>query len=306
MSTPPVDSSAAQPSSPTGRAPEDSPARRSTPSGRALRRIAVRVLLVAFLVVVGVFFALPLAWLVVTPFDAQPTFAVRWPDWTLGNFQRLLDNPYALRSIGNSILQAAGTMVIVIVLGTLASYALSRVQIPGRGALLYGLLLLSSIVTGTAAMVPTFQLMQAIGLIDTQIGVMLVMAGGILPTVIFILKDFMDSVPTSYEESARLYGASRLQVLTHVVVPVARPGIAFVAIWAIVQVWGNFLVPFLLLRAPESQPASVLMYTFYTESGQADLRLISVFSLLFVAPVIIVYLLVNRKFGFRFFGGIKA
>jgi multiple sugar transport system permease protein len=281
-------------------------AQRSSSPTRALARIATRITLVAFLVLVGVFFAVPLAWLVTAPFDANPTLAVKWPEWTLANFRNLVENPYALRSIGNSLLQAGGTMVIVIVLGTLASYALSRVRLPGRGALLYGLLLLSSIVTGTAAMVPTFQLMQAIGLIDTQIGVMLVMAGGILPTVIFILKDFMDSVPTSYEESARLYGASRLQVLTHVVVPVARPGIAFVAIWAIVQVWGNFLVPFLLLRQPESLPASVLMYTFYTESGQADLRLISVFSLLFVAPVIIIYLFINRKFGFRFFGGIKA
>lgn len=273
---------------------------------RSLRRMIARVALIVFLVVIGVFFALPMAWLVLTPFDAAPTLALRWPDWTLANFGRMAENPYALRSIGNSLLQAGGTMLIVIVLGTLASYALSRVRIPGRSALLYGMLLLSSIVTGTAAMVPTFQLMNAIGLIDTQIGVMLVMAGGLLPTVIFILKDFMDSVPTSYEESARLYGASRLQVLTHVVVPIARPGIAFVAIWAIVQVWGNFLVPFLLLRDPESQPAAVLMYTFYTESGQVDLRLVSVFSLLFVAPVIVVYLVVNRKFGFRFFGGIKA
>lgn len=282
------------------------PQRRSASPTRFVRRIAARVLLVVFLVIVGVFFALPLAWLVVTPFDKNPTLALRWPEWSLANFQRLADNPYALRSIGNSLLEAGATMVVVIVLGTLASYALSRVRLPGRGALLYGLLLLSSIVTGTAAMVPTFQLMETIGLIDTQTGVVLVMAGGILPTVIFILKDFMDSVPTSYEESARLYGASRLQVLTHVVVPVARPGIAFVAIWSIVQVWGNFLVPFILLRQPESLPASVLMYTFYTESGQADLRLISVFSLLFVAPVITVYLVINRKFGFRFFGGIKA
>src|SRR5690625_5308675 len=107
---------------------------------------------------------------------------------------------------------------------------------------------------------------------------MLVLTGGLLLTVIFILKDFMDSVPTSYEESARLYGASRLQVLAHVVVPVARPGIAFVTIWGLVQVWGNFLVPFLLLRDPVSQPAAALMYTFYTDSGQADLRLISAFS----------------------------
>lgn len=197
-------------------------------------------------------------------------------------------------------------MAITVVAGTLASYALSRVRLPGRDALLYGMLLLSSIVTGTAAMVPTFQLMNAVGLIDTQLGVMLVLTGGLLPTVIFILKDFMDSVPTSYEESARLYGASRVQVLAHVVVPIARPGIAFVTIWGLVQVWGNFLVPFLLLRDPLTQPAAVLMYTFYTEAGQADLRLISAFSLIFVVPVLIVYLIVNRRFGFRFFGGIKA
>lgn len=273
---------------------------------RTGRSVISRVLFVVFLVAVGAFFAIPLAWLVVAPFDASPSMSVQWPDWTLANFRTLAENPYALRSIGNSLLLAVGTMAVTVVTATLASYALSRVRIPGRDALLYGMLLLSSIVTGTAAMVPTFQLMTAANLIDTRTGVALVLTGGLLPTVIFILKDFMDSVPRSYEESARLYGASRLQVLTHVVVPVARPGIAFVAIWGMVQVWGNFLVPFLLLRDPNTQPAAVLMYTFYTEAGQADLRLISVFSLIFVAPVLVIYLVVNRKFGFRFFGGIKA
>ncbi|MCI1642298.1 MAG: carbohydrate ABC transporter permease [Actinomyces sp.] len=285
-------------------------ASRRDPHSRRLsvhfRRIAGRILFVALMVAIGVFFALPLVWLFVAPFDANPTMAVRWPDWTLGSFQRLADNPYALRSILNSLIIAGGTMAVTVAFGTLASYALSRVRIPGRDALLYGLLLLSSIVTGTAAMVPTFQLMNAIGLIDTQAGVMLVLAGGLLPTVVFILKDFMDSVPRSYEESARLYGAKPHQVLRDVVIPVARPGISFVAIWTVVQVWGNFLVPYLLLREPTSQPAAVLMYTFYTESGQADLRLISAFCLVFALPVILIYFFVNRRFGFRFYGGIKS
>ena len=279
----------------------------STPTlGRQLRKVTGRVLFIVLLVLIGVFFALPMAWLVVAPFDAAPTMAVKWPEWTLSNFQRLLDNPYAIGSIGNSLILALGTMVITVLFATLASYALSRVKIPGRDGLLYGMLLLSSIVTGTAAMVPTFQLMNAIHLINTHTGVMLALAGGLLPTVVFILKDFMDSVPKSYEESARLYGAKPYQVLSHVVVPVARPGIAFVAIWTVVQVWGNFLVPFLLLRDPTSQPAAVMMYTFYTESGQADLRLISAFSLIFALPVILLYFFVNRKFGFRFYGGIKS
>ncbi|UFU05228.1 carbohydrate ABC transporter permease [Ruania halotolerans] len=271
-----------------------------------VRHFLSRVLLVVGLGLVVVFFAVPMLWLVTAPFDADPSLRVSWPDWTLANFATIAENRYALGALGNSILLGAGTMALVLTLGSLAAYALSRVRIPGRDGLLYALLLLSSIVTGTAAMVPTFQLITQIGLIDTHVGVILVIAGGVLPTVIFILKDFMDSIPKSYEESARLYGASPLQILWHVVVPTARPGLAFVAVWAVVQVWGNFLVPFLLLRSPDLQPAAVLMYTFYTEGGQPNLRLLSAFALVFSVPVIVMYFLVNRRFGFRFHGGIKS
>ena len=89
---------------------------------------------------------------------------------------------------------------------------------PGRDALLYALLLLSSVVTGTAAMVPIFLLMFQLGLIDYRSSASsLVLTGGLLPAAIFILKDFMDATPQSYEESARVFGASPLQVLRHVV-----------------------------------------------------------------------------------------
>jgi len=273
---------------------------------RTVVHFASRVAFTGVLVLISSFFALPMIWLVLAPFDANPTLTVGWPDWTLNNFTTLLENPYAMRSIVNSLILGVGTMTLVLVLGSLAAYAMSRINIPGRDAILYGLLLLSSIVTGTAAMVPTFQLVTQLQLINTHIGVILVLAGGILPTVIFILKDFMDSIPRSYEESARLYGAGPFRILKDVVAPIARPGLAFIVIWTIVQVWGNFLVPFLLLRTPDMQPAAVVMYTFYTEAGQANLRLLSAFSLAFSAPVLIIYFFVNRRFGFRFHGGIKS
>lgn len=273
---------------------------------RTVLHFASRVAFTGVLAIIAAFFALPMVWLIVSPFDANPTLTVSWPEWTLNNFIRLWENPYAMGSIVNSLILGVGTMLVVLVLGSLASYAMSRIQIPGRDAILYGLLLLSSIVTGTAAMVPTFQLITQLQLINTHIGVILVLAGGVLPTVIFILKDFMDSIPRSYEESARLYGAGPFRILTDIVAPIAKPGLAFIVVWTIVQVWGNFLVPFLLLRSPEMQPAAVLMYTFYTEAGQADLRLISAYSLVFSAPVLIIYFFVNRRFGFRFHGGIKS
>jgi multiple sugar transport system permease protein len=260
----------------------------------------------AFIALILAFFVLPVLWLVFAPFDAHPGLNAKVPEFTLQNFAVLFANSDAVASLGNSLILALGSTTLVLVLGALASYALSRVRIPGRDALLYSLLLLSSIITGTAAMVPTFLLMVKLGLIDSQFGVILVLSGGMLPTVIFILKDFMDSTPKSYEESARLYGAKPLRILWDVVVPLARPGLAAIAVWAMVQVWGNFLVPYILLRSPSKSPAAVVMYTFYTEGGQPNLALISAFSLLFSLPVVAVYFFVSRRYGFRFHGGIKG
>lgn len=259
-----------------------------------------------FLAFVLAFFAIPVLWLVFAPFDRHPRLSVKLPEFTLDNFVTLFNNPTALSSLGNSVVLALGTMVLVLVLGSLASYSLSRVRIPGREILLYSLLLLSSIITGTAAMVPTFLMMVKLHLIDSQLGVILVLGAGIMPTVIFILKDFMDSTPRSYEESARIYGAKPLRILWDVVIPLARPGLATIAVWAVVQVWGNFLIPYILLRSPGKSPAAVVMYTFYTEGGQPNLALISAFSLVFSLPVIAMYFFVNRRYGFRFHGGIKS
>jgi multiple sugar transport system permease protein len=267
----------------------------------AVRRIGYYV----FCCLLLAFFSLPLLWVAAAPFDRDPTITASLPEFTLENFEALMDNRYAMRSLWNSVILAGGTGALVVILAALAAYALSRVRLPGRDALLYSLLLLSSIVTGTAAMVPLFNLAYELELIDSQLGVILVLSGGLLPSAIFILKDFMDGTPRSYEESAQVFGASPLQIVRHLVVPLVRPGLATIAVWSVAQVWGNFLVPFLLLRTPEKSPAAVVMYTFYTEGGQPDLGLISTFSLLYSLPVVLMFLFVSSRYGFRFHGGIK-
>jgi ABC-type glycerol-3-phosphate transport system permease component len=271
-------------------------------SAVVLRRIGYTI----FMAVVLAFFAIPMLWLARAPFDSRPGVGLRWPDWTLDNVRSTFQHPYALGSLLNSLILCVVATAITAVFATLAAYALSRTHIPGRDALLYLLLLLSSVVTGTAAMVPIFVMMKQLGLINSHYGTALVMAAGMLPAAIFILKDFVDSVPRSYEESARVFGASPGQVLRHVVLPVARPGIATIVVWSFVQAWGNFLMPFLLLRDVETQPGAVLLQTLRDEGGSANLTVIPVFSLLYSLPVIALYLFVSKRYGFRFHGGIKA
>jgi multiple sugar transport system permease protein len=270
-----------------------------------VRAVLARIGFYLFVALVSAFFALPLLWLLVAPFDRHPTFDVEAPSWTLTNFADVFDNPNAVTSLRNSAILALLTMAVVVALAALASYALSRVRVPGRDLLLYVLLLFSSVVTGSAAMVPLFLLIFELGLINRFSGVVLVLAGGLLPAAIFILKDFVDSMPRSYEESARVFGANSFQILKDIVAPVVRPGLAVIAVWTIVNVWGNFLIPFILLRDPNRAPAAVVIYNFYTEFGQPDLRLLSAFALLYSIPVVVMYLFVNVRYGFRFHGGIK-
>ncbi len=270
------------------------------------RSLSERSFSFIFILLVVLFFGIPLLWLMLAPFDRVASYSIKWPNWTLSNFSTINENPYALRSLVNSAVFSAGTGLLVILIGAPASYALSRVKFAGRDAFLYVLLLFSSIVTGTAAMVPLFLLALKLNLLDTYHGVILVLTGGLIPVSIFILKDFTDSIPKSYEESAQIFGASSWRILRDIVTPIIRPGLAVIFVWSFVQAWGNFLTPLIMIRDVNKSPAANMMYSFYTEGGQAILPLVGAFSLLYTAPVLLMYFYVNKKYGFRFYGGIKG
>lgn len=256
---------------------------------------------------IGAAFALPLVWFIFAPFNARAELGLAIPSpFTLSNFTSVFENGFAMHALLNSLIQASGGVILVGGAATLAAYALSRSSIPGKRAVTYTLLLFSSVVSGSAAMVPIFLIISAVGLIDTHLAVILVFSGGLLPTAMFILRDFIDAIPRSYEESAMVAGASPLQAFFDVALPVIRPGIVVVVVWAFVNIWGNFLIPFILLRKDTLMPASVAIYSFYSEAGTPVVTLLSAYALLYSLPVVALYLFVNWKFGFRFFGGIKS
>jgi multiple sugar transport system permease protein len=261
----------------------------------------------AFAAVLGALFALPLIWFIFAPFNARAELGLAIPNpFTLSNFETVFGNSLAIHALLNSLIEGVGAVIVVGIAATLAAYALSRSTIPGKGAVTYVLLLFSSVVSGSAAMVPIFLIISALGLIDTQVAVILVFAGGLLPTAMFILRDFIDGIPKSYEESAMVAGASPVQAFFDVALPVIRPGIVVVVVWAFVNVWGGFLIPFILLRSSDQMPASVAIYSFYSEAGTPIVTLLAAYSLIYSLPVIALYLFVSWRFGFRFFGGIKA
>jgi multiple sugar transport system permease protein len=265
------------------------------------------LLLIVISTIAGLFFVLPLLWFIFAPFDERVSFSVVFPEqFSLQNFRDVLSNDFAMRGLlQNTPIIGIGVMLTTTLIAALAAYGLSRSNLPGRQLWTYILILFSSVVTGTASMVPIFRLLNDLRLTDTHVGVILAMAGGMLPSAIFIMQDFVESVPRSYEEAAMVSGASPLQIFRDVTFPTMRPGLMVVGIWVLVNAWGAFLTPFILLRNPELLPASVTFYSFYDEEGTPQITLVAAYAILYTLPVLLLYLLINWRYGFRFFGGIK-
>ena len=252
------------------------------------------------------FFICPILWLLVTPFSIKPSLFISLNGFTLNNFVRVFQNRTAINAFRNSLIISVSVVMLVTTCALFAAYVLSRYDFRGRNVLLYMLVLFSSVVSGAAAMVPIFILNLRLGLVDTELGVILTLSGGIMPTALFILKDFFDSIPRTYEEAALVDGSSPLQLMFRIFLPLSSKGIIVIAMLVFTQSWSNFLVPFVLLRSTSKYPVSSAIYTFFNEVGVPDIGLISAYAFLYTLPVIFAYVLIERKFGFSFYGGIKG
>jgi multiple sugar transport system permease protein len=256
------------------------------------------------LLIFGLLFFAPMVWLIFASLDSQATWAVEWPHFTLSNFHQVLTGSN-LQALVNSLILAVVSTLIATTTGMLAAYSLSRRRIPFKGPLLLFVLFTSGVPL-TILIVPLYQLFATYGLLSI-IPTAIFLAVTSLPFEIYLIKNFIDAVPTDLEEAARMERANTFHVLTRVVGPLALPGIAAAAIFGFVNAWGSFIVPLILISPTSQQPAPVAIYGFI---GAADVRYgdIAAYSLVFCVPVFILYALSARLFreGFVLGGAVKG
>ncbi|MGW1374552.1 carbohydrate ABC transporter permease [Streptomyces sp. NPDC002446] len=270
----------------------------------ALRRLAAD----AGLLAVAVAFAVPLLWLVLSSLDAEATLRVRLPKSpTAANFSAVLTDEITFTPMLNSLLICGGATALTVVCAALAAYPLSRFR--SRLARPYLLtVLFATCLPITAVMVPVYGLFVQVDLIDTRYGTALFLAAAQLPFAVWLTKNFMDGVPTALEEAAWTDGASWPQTLLRVILPLMGPGLAVVAIYTFIMMWGNFFVPFMLLLSPEQLPASVSIFNFFGNYGAVAFGELAAFSILYSTPVVLLYILISRRLGggFALGGAVKG
>lgn len=214
--------------------------------------------------------------------------------FSLTNLEAVWTGTNFVRYLANSVIVTGAATLAILVTGTMAAYAIARYRFRGNGVVLM-IFLSGMTVPLKLAVIPLFIQLDALGLVDSQAGLVLVYVAMGIPSAVFIMTGFLRSLPRELEESARIDGAGELRVMVSIMLPLARPAMVIVAIQNAVPIWNDFFFPLILITSDSlktlPQGLTVFMGEFTTNWGVLFTGLS-----LAALPVTLVYIALSRQF----------
>ena len=236
----------------------------------------------------------PFLWTVVTSITPDGSLAkgpTLWVDNpTLAAYRSLVESVPIWRIIANSFVIAVVTTLLQLVTGAMAAYAFARLRFRGRN-IVFGLYLATMMVPLQVLVVPLFIEMKQLNIQDSYAGLM---APSIASAFgVFLLKQAVETVPTELDEAATIDGAGHLRIFLTIVVPLIRPALATVAVFAFMSSWNSFLWPLVVIRSPELMTLPLGLATL---QGQFTTRwdVVMAGSVVSIIPIALVYIAAQR------------
>jgi ABC-type glycerol-3-phosphate transport system permease component len=230
----------------------------------------------------------------VNPFGLFTSFSLENLNtaWTVGGF-----DGYLL----NSFLLTVPSTLIVVALSTMGGYAFARLPFPGRTAAFY-IVVLGLLVPFFAYMIPLYFQLRSIGLLDSLIGLNLVLASTQMAFGTWFMRAFFTDLPTELEQAARIDGASEWQIFSRIMVPLVTSGMGALAVFTFLQNWNNFLVPLLYAPGGDYRPLTTGLYLF-TGGRSVDIGPLAAGTLITILPVIVLFVILQRQVTQGFLSG---
>ncbi|MGH2616951.1 MAG: carbohydrate ABC transporter permease [Thermomicrobiales bacterium] len=205
--------------------------------------------------------------------------------WTVGRFDRYL---------GNSVLYSIAIVTGVVVLSSLAGYSLARLRVAHHRVVFIGFLL-GLMVPFQSIMIPLYYLLRDMNVLGTYWAMILPSIGLGLPFGVFYMRAFFRGLPGELADAARVDGGSEWQVFAQIMLPLARPGLATLAVFQLMTTWNSFLVPLVFVQRDELRPIA-LGAMFFSGRYTADRGLIAAGVTISIVPIVILYLFMQRQF----------
>ncbi len=249
-----------------------------------------------FLILVATTCIFPLLWMFGTALKTQATVFSdisllpsnpQWINfyiaWTKGNF-----GIYFL----NSLVYTTVVVFGIIIISSLAAFAIARLQFPGKNILFY-MFLATMMIPIPGSFIALFVLLDKLGLVNTRLGYILPQINAGLALGIFLLKTFFEEIPKDLEEAAKIDGCSKLGIYWHIAMPLAKPAIAVVAIFSALTVWNEYILAMLILQDKELMPLQRGLMVFQG-SHVTNYPILMAGVTITVIPILLIYLIMQK------------
>ncbi|MEV1247683.1 carbohydrate ABC transporter permease [Nonomuraea sp. NPDC050022] len=267
-------------------------------SGIGVRIRPARIMLYGALVIGLIATLAPFAWMFLG--SVKPTGEiVAYPSsWlprspTLDNFELLLSKQNFGLYFFNSALVAAVCVMGNLLFCSMAGYAFAKMEFAGK-RLLFGLVLTMLIIPGTTTFVPLFVLVSNMGLSNSYLGLILPFL--VTPLGVFLMRQFIQDIPDSLVEAARLDGAGETRIFLRVIVPLCRPALATLAILTFLAQWNNFLWPLVIAQTEDHYTLPVALALFSVGANGTNYGLLLAGAVTVVTPILVLFLFLQRQF----------
>ncbi|MFW0790931.1 carbohydrate ABC transporter permease [Gordonia sp. CPCC 205333] len=241
---------------------------------------------------------IPVLWIVSLSFKTSGTVkdgSFIPKEWTLENYQGIFDTSAFTSALINSIGIGLITTIIAVIIGTMAAYAVARLNFPGK-KLLIGAALLIAMFPQISLVTPLFNIERSVGLFDTWLGLIIPYITFALPLAIYTLSAFFREIPWELEKAAKMDGATPWQAFRRVIVPLAAPGVVTAAILVFIFAWNDLLLALALTSTERAITAPVAIANF-TGSSQFEepTGSIAAAAVVITIPIIIFVLIFQRR-----------
>jgi multiple sugar transport system permease protein len=266
-------------------------------SNRDTGKLIGRILTYLLMVILALIFLIPLLWMLSTSLKPKAQLfqePLRWIPltWSLESYQKIFDNPAVPigRWFANSLLVGTSVTVLILIIDALAAYAYARMDFPGK-KLIFGLLLATLFLPGMMFLVPNFLTINSLHLLNNYLGVIIPGLAGVFG--VFFLRQFFEGIPKELEEAATIDGANVFQIFFRVILPLAKPALATLAVITFLASWNDFLWPLLILQQADmlTLPPGLrtLQGAYTSEYGQMMAG-----AVIAAVPVLILYVALQR------------
>ncbi|HJD46965.1 MAG TPA: carbohydrate ABC transporter permease [Candidatus Mediterraneibacter norfolkensis] len=263
-----------------------------------LNRKVSKIGMIIFSVVFVLLIILPFVWLALAAFKnmrelyASPV-QILPSSLSLDNFIEAFTVQPMAQYILNSVIVSLVSTVLIIVIGCMASFSLARTKIKGKRLILL-LLLTITLLPPITLLNPIYLMMSKMGLLNTRIGLALVLVAIELPSAVWYLMTFFQTIPDTIEESAMIDGATIPQTFVKILLPVVRPGIFTISIMTFINTWNNYIFPLVLNPTKDARVVTVAL-TMYSGDTYTPWNLIAAAAIVASIPLIIMVLAIQKR-----------